>query len=61
VHQHLNIGEGDVDFDALFRQLKAMDFGKKDDTIAAVSLFGFPEKIESHATSILERIKRELL
>ena len=61
VHQHVNIGEGDVDFDAFFKTLKKMKFAEQEDTIASVSLFGFPEKISAHAPSILERIKKELL
>ena len=61
VHQHVDIGEGDVDFDVFFKTLKKMKFGEQDDTIAAISLFGFPEKMQRQAPAIFERIKKELL
>ena len=61
VHQHLGIGEGDVNFEAMFAKLREMEFGKKDDTIAAVSLFGFPEKMAKLAPEHLARVKKELL
>jgi len=60
VHQHVNIGEGDVNFTAFFEKLRKMKFGERQDTIAAVSLFGFPEKIDVQAPGILARIKNEL-
>lgn len=59
VHQHLAMGEGDVDFDGIFRTLREMDFAKKQlapdapkvggDNIACVSMFGFPEKMNKQA------------
>ena len=61
VHQHLGIGEGDVNFEAMFAKLREMDFGKQDDTIASVSLFGFPEKMAKQAPEHLARVKKELL
>jgi myo-inositol catabolism protein IolH len=61
VHQHLGIGEGDVNFEAMFAKLREMDFGKKEDTIASVSLFGFPEKMAKQAPEHLARVKKELL
>jgi myo-inositol catabolism protein IolH len=61
VHQHVGIGEGDVDFDAFFKTLRKMDFGKRPDTIASVSLFGYPEKMDKQAVETLARIRKELL
>ena len=71
VHQHLAMGEGDVDFDGIFRTLREMDFAKKQlapdapkvggDNIACVSLFGFPEKMNKQAPEARERIEKELL
>jgi sugar phosphate isomerase/epimerase len=34
VHQYLGIGEGDVNFEAMFAKLREMDFGKKENTVA---------------------------
>lgn len=61
IHQHLGIGEGEVNFYAFFEQLKAMNFGKKEDTIAAVSLFGYPEKMNEIAPKTKEIIEKKLL
>ena len=71
VHQHLNLGMGDVDFDGIFETLREMDFANKQlkpdapkvggDNIACVSIFGFPEKMNEWAPAARERIENELL
>lgn len=66
VHQHLGLGEADVDFDRIFETLRKMKFAEKNfkvggESIAAVSLFGFPEKMAKQAPEARERIERELL
>lgn len=66
VHQHLAMGEGDVDFAQVFETLRNMNFAKKSfkaggESIAAVSYFGFPEKMNEQAPAARERIEKELL
>ena len=71
IHQHLAMGEGDVDFNGIFETLREMDFANKQfgqsapkaggDNIACVSMFGFPEKMDRQAPEARERIERELL
>ena len=66
VHQHLAMGEGEVDFDGIFETLRKMDFANKTfkvggESIACVSYFGFPEKMNALAPAARERIERELL
>lgn len=66
IHQHIGLGEGDVDFDGIFETLREMNFAKKvckvgGESIACVSLFGFPEKMAKQAPETRERIERELL
>ena len=71
IHQHLMMGEGDVDFPGIFETLREMDFANKQlkpdapkvggDNIACVSMFGFPEKMEEQAPAAREMIERELL
>lgn len=66
VHQHLSMGEADVDFEGIFQTLRDMKFAQKNfkvggESIAAVSYFGFPEKMEKQAPQARERIERELL
>jgi myo-inositol catabolism protein IolH len=66
VHQHLAMGEGEVDFDGIFETLRKMDFAKRTfkaggESIACVSYFGFPEKMDEQAPLARERIEKELL
>jgi myo-inositol catabolism protein IolH len=61
VHQHLGIGEGEVDFDSLFSKLREMNFAEDDDNIITSCLFGFPNKLDKQGPETLERIKNELL
>lgn len=49
IHQHIGLGEGEVDFDALFQALREMDFANRTfkvggEAIITTSLFGYPEK-----------------
>lgn len=66
IHQHLGLGVGDVDFDGIFEKLRMMDFANRTfkiggESIIAVSLFGFPEKMTKWAVEARERIEKELL
>lgn len=56
VHQHLNIGEGEVDFDTIFRKLKEMKF----DGIATNAVFAWVEKADESASWMLKKLKEEL-
>lgn len=65
IHQHLGLGEGEVDFDSLFHTLRELDFANRKfrvggDTIITASLFGYPEKMSVQAVETRERIEREL-
>ena len=65
IHQHLAMGEGDVDFDGIFETLREMDFANRQlksdapkaggDNIACVSMFGFPEKMDKQAPEARDR------
>jgi myo-inositol catabolism protein IolH len=66
VHQHLAMGEGEVDFEGIFETLRKMDFASRKlnvggESIACVSYFGFPEKMDKQAPLARERIEKELL
>ncbi|CAH1192314.1 MULTISPECIES: sugar phosphate isomerase/epimerase family protein [Paenibacillus] len=56
VHQHLNIGEGDVDFDTLFRKLREMKF----DGIATNAVFAYSDKPEESSAIMLKKMKEGL-
>jgi myo-inositol catabolism protein IolH len=65
IHQHLGFGEGEVDINGMFEQLRKMDFANRKfkvggDSIACVSLFGYPEKMAIQAVESREIIEREL-
>ncbi|EBZ6267880.1 sugar phosphate isomerase/epimerase IolH [Salmonella enterica subsp. enterica serovar Oranienburg] len=65
IHQHLGLGEGEVDFDNLFHSLRELDFANREfrvggDPIITASLFGYPEKMNVQAVETRERIEREL-
>lgn len=66
IHQHLGMGEGEVDFDGIFQTLRDMDFANRTfkvggESIITASLFGYPEKMDVQAIETRERIERELL
>ncbi len=65
IHQHLAMGEGEVDFAGIFETLRATKFAKRKfkvggEPIACVSYFGYPEKIDKQAIEARERIEKEL-
>ncbi|MBF9002374.1 sugar phosphate isomerase/epimerase family protein [Vibrio nitrifigilis] len=66
IHQHVGMGEGEVDFDGIFQGLRDTGFAQRKfkvggDPIVAAALFGFPEKMDVQAIETRERIERELL
>ena len=56
IHQHLDIGQGEVDFDAFFATLRAIDF----DGIATVAVFAWEEHAHQSSTAMLKRLRTEL-
>jgi len=46
VHQHLKIGDGDVDWDGFFGGLQGLGFFDRDDTIAVSSVFAEDEAVD---------------
>ncbi|HBW1603405.1 TPA: sugar phosphate isomerase/epimerase [Klebsiella pneumoniae] len=66
IHQHLGMGEGEVDFNGIFQALRNMDFANRTfkvggESIITASLFGYPEKMNVQAIETRERIEKELL
>ncbi|UOQ45551.1 sugar phosphate isomerase/epimerase [Halobacillus salinarum] len=56
VHQHLNIGEGEVDFDTIFTRMRDMKF----DGIATNSVFAWVDKRDEASSFMLHRLREEL-
>ncbi|MDE3722096.1 sugar phosphate isomerase/epimerase [Nocardiopsis sp. N85] len=57
VHQHLDIGQGEVEWDAFFQTLRDLDF----DGVATVCVFGWEERARESSESMLDRVTRELV
>ncbi|WKN21849.1 sugar phosphate isomerase/epimerase family protein [Azotobacter vinelandii] len=55
VHQHLNIGEGEVKWDMFFSTLREMKF----DGIATVAIFAWEDRADESNRFMLERLRRE--
>jgi len=62
VHQHLKVGDGDVDWDLFFGGLDRLGFFDRDDTVVASSVFAEDENAEEvsryQLKTITERIAR---
>ena len=56
VHQHLDIGQGDVDWDVFFRALAEVEF----DGIATVCVFAWEERARESSAYNLEQIRQYL-
>ncbi len=54
VHQHLDIGQGEVDWDVFFRTLAEVNF----DGIATVCIFAWEERARESSTYNLEQIRQ---
>jgi myo-inositol catabolism protein IolH len=56
VHQHLDIGKGDINWDLFFSTLRDMKF----DGIATVAVFGEEHRADESSRYMLERVTKEL-
>lgn len=56
VHQHLDIGQGEVNWEAFFGTLREIEF----DGIATVSVFAWEDRPDESNRMMLERVKNEL-
>ncbi|MGW5715276.1 sugar phosphate isomerase/epimerase family protein [Amycolatopsis sp. NPDC003865] len=56
IHQHLDIGQGEVDWDAFFGTLRDIEF----DGVATVCVFAWEERAVESSKFMLERVTKEL-
>jgi myo-inositol catabolism protein IolH len=56
IHQHLDIGQGEVDWDEFFGTLRALEF----DGVATVCVFAWEERAVESSKFMLERVTKEL-
>jgi myo-inositol catabolism protein IolH len=57
VHQHLRIGDGDVDWDALFRALRGTGFLKREDALVVSNVFAEDESWDEVSRYQLQAIR----
>jgi len=60
VHQHLNIGAGDVNWDELFAALRGIGFLDREDALIVSNVFAEDETWEASAAHQLETLRRLL-
>jgi myo-inositol catabolism protein IolH len=58
IHQHLDIGQGEVDWDEFFGTLGELGFGRRDDTIMTVCVFAWEERARESSRTNRERIEQ---
>jgi myo-inositol catabolism protein IolH len=56
IHQHLDIGQGEVNWDEFFTTLRELDF----DGVATVCVFAWEERAVESSKFMLERVTKEL-
>ena len=61
VHAHIGVDKGDINWKECFDALREIGFAEREDTIACVTLFGFPELFRQEASEFRQRIEKELL
>ena len=57
IHQHLDIDQGEVDWDVFFRTLRDLDF----DGVATVCVFAWEERARASSEFMLDRVTKELV
>lgn len=61
-HAHIGkIGDGDVPYDRLFKALREIGFGDREDTIATFNPLGFPERAVEDGSYTKAVLERELI
>ena len=60
IHQHLDVGQGEVDWDEFFGTLGELGFGRRDETIMTVCVFAWEERARDSARVNRERIEQAI-
>jgi myo-inositol catabolism protein IolH len=58
IHQHLDIGQGEVQWDLFFETLNRLGFGEREDTIMASSVFAWEDRARDSTRHMRETIDR---
>ena len=57
IHQHLDIGQGEVDWDAFFGTLGRLRFGAREDAVMTVCVFAWEDRARESSRFMRERIE----
>jgi myo-inositol catabolism protein IolH len=60
IHQHLDIGQGEVDWDTFFGTLGRLGFGDRDETIMTVCVFAWEERARESSVFMREEIENRI-
>jgi myo-inositol catabolism protein IolH len=58
VHQHLDIGQGEVNWDEFFETLGRLEFGRRDEAIMTVCVFAWEDRARESSLFMREEIAR---
>lgn len=58
VHQHLDIGQGEVNWDEFFETLGRLEFGRRDETIMTACVFAWEDRARESSLFMREEIAR---
>ena len=58
VHQHLDIGQGEVDWDTFFTTLGKLGFGDREETIMTSCVFAWEDRARESATFMRETVDK---
>ncbi len=58
VHQHLDIGQGEVQWDLFFETLRKLGFGDRDDTVMTSCVFAWEDRARESTTHMRQTIDR---
>jgi len=58
VHQHLDIGQGEVDWEEFFATLGGLGFGRREETVMTVCVFAWEERARESSVFMREEIER---
>jgi len=57
IHQHMDIGQGEVNWDEFFGTLGRLGFGRRDDAVMTVCVFGWEERARDSCIFMREQIE----
>ena len=60
VHQHLDIGQGEVNWDDFFATLHKLGFGDRPETVMTSCVFAWEERAVESSKFMLDRVTKEL-